>query len=339
MLTRRQFLQALGSSALLLPLGLRKGPYPQVEPEPTLKSKVSLVKTQDRETGVRTAVELLGLPEDAFTGQTVVVKPNFNSAHPFPASTHIDALAALIQLIQERGAERVIVAERSGMGVARLVMRAKGVYKLAEELGFEAIDIEDLPAEEWVHLPLEGSHWRRGVEVPKLFLEADVIVQTCCLKTHRFGGHFSISLKNTVGMVARFSPKDGYDYMIELHSSPHQRAMIAELNTFYEPALIVLDALKAFISGGPETGAKASPGVILAAQDRVALDAVGVAILRLYGARGMVAEGKIFEEDQIKRAVELGLGASSLEQIELVPADDPESQAFAQEVWEILAQG
>jgi uncharacterized protein (DUF362 family) len=338
MLTRRQFLQALGGSALLLSLELRKGiGWQPTEPAP--KSGVSLVKAQGRKIGVHTAVELLGLPEDAFAGQTVVVKPNFNSAHPFPASTHIDTLAALIELIQERGAQRVIVAERSGMGVARLVMRAKGIYELAEELGFEAIDIEDLPVEEWVHLPLEGSHWRRGVEVPKLFLEADSIVQTCCLKTHRFGGHFTMSLKNTVGMVARFSPKDGYDYMGELHGSPHQRAMIAELNTFYEPELIVLDALKAFITGGPEMGEEVSPGVILAARDRVALDAVGVAILRLHGARGMVAEGKIFEEDQIKRAVELGLGVSSPEQIELVPAEDVESRAYAREVREILAQG
>jgi len=338
MLTRRQFLQALSSSALLLSLGLRRGICLQpVEPAP--KSRVSLVKTQDRKAGVHAAVGLFDLPENAFAGKTVAVKPNFNSADPFPASTHIDTLTALIRLIQEHGAERVTVAERSGMGITRLVMQAKGVYALAEELGFKAISIETLPAEEWVHLPLEGSHWSRGVEVPKLFLEADSIVQTCCLKTHRFGGHFTMSLKNTVGMVARFSPKDGYDYMIELHSSPHQRAMIAELNTFYDPALIVLDALEAFISGGPEVGTKASPGVILASQDRVALDAVGVAILRLYGAKGIVAEGKIFEEDQIRRAVELGLGAGSPERIELIPAADPESRAFAQEVREILAQG
>lgn len=48
---------------------------------------------------------------------------------------------------------------------------------------------------------------------------------------------------------------------------------------------------------------------MLAATDRVALDAVGVAILRLYKTMPEVSQGKIFEHPQIKRAVELGLGA------------------------------
>ncbi len=226
------------------------------------------------------------------------------------------------------------------MGGTQFVMQEKGIFDLAQEHGFQAIPIDELPAEQWEHLPLEGGHWRRGVEMPKLFRQADYIVQTCCLKTHQFGGHFTMSLKNSVGMVARYSVEDGYDYMGELHRSPtRQRKMIAEINQCYESELIVMDALEAFVRGGPATGSKARPGVMLAAQDRVALDAVGVAILRMFGTTAAVASGKIFEQDQINRAVELGLGASSPEEIELIPADDPESRAFSQDVWEILAQG
>lgn len=336
MMTRREFLRALTGGLVLLQFQSQL----QVEPlAEQIKSPVTLVKTEDRRSGVRTAVALLDLPDGIFSGKEVVLKPNFNSAHPFPGSTHNDTLAALVELLQEQGAERVTVADRSGMGVTRLVMQAKGIFDLAERMGFEAVPIDDLPAEEWEHLPLEGSHWRRGVEMPKLFLQAEAIVQTCCLKTHRFGGIFTMSLKNSVGMVARYSVKDGYDYMRELHSSPHMREMIAELNLLYEPELIVMDALEAFVRGGPETGTKERPGVILASQDRVALDAVGVAILRLYRTTRAVARGKIFEQAQIRRAVELGLGASSPEGIELRPADDPESQAFAERVREVLSQG
>jgi uncharacterized protein (DUF362 family) len=337
MITRRRFLQVLLGSVLFLPKRLRGVLI--LSSETPQKSRVRILKTQNREIGVKKVVELFGLPKDFFKGKTVVVKPNFNSADPFPASTHVDTLSVLIKLIQEGGARKVIVAERSGMGDTSSEMRKKGIFDLAEKLGFEAIAIDKLPKEEWVHLPLEGSHWRRGIEVPRLFLEADSIVQTCCLKTHRFGGQFTMSLKNTVGMVARYSTKDGYDYMMELHSSPYMREMIAELNLFYKPDLILLDGLKAFVSGGPERGEEVSPGVILAARDRVALDAVGVAILRLYGVKGPVAKGKIFEEDQIRRAVELGLGVSSPEEIELIPADDPESKTFSQRVWEVLSQG
>ena len=72
-------------------------------------------------------------------------------------------------------------------------------------------------------------------------LAADGVVQTCCLKTHRYGGHFTMSLKNTVGLVAKRVPGESYDYMTELHGSPHQRLMIAEANAAYTPDLIVLD--------------------------------------------------------------------------------------------------
>ncbi|MCR4403712.1 MAG: DUF362 domain-containing protein [Candidatus Acetothermia bacterium] len=341
-MTRREFLRALTGGLLLIELGshahsisARAGAQPQPQP----KSPVSLVKAQDRREGVRAAVELLGLPEDQFSGKEVILKPNFNSADPFPGSTHNDTLAALVELLRERGASKIIVADRSGMGVTRSVMEAKGIFKLAEQMGFQAIPIDDLPAEEWEHLPLEGSHWKRGVELPKLFLQAGSIVQTCCLKTHQYGGHFTMSLKNSVGMVARYSVEDGYDYMMELHSSRYQRQMIAEINVLYRPDLIVLDALEAFVRGGPDKGPKESPGVILASQDRVALDAAGVAILRMYQMTTAVARGRIFDQAQIRRAVELGLGASSPEEIELVPAADPESRAFAQAVREILDRG
>jgi len=42
-----------------------------------------------------------------------------------------------------------------------------------------------------------------GLDDNKTFLEAEKVVQTCCLKTHRFGGHFTLSLKNSVGLVAK----------------------------------------------------------------------------------------------------------------------------------------
>ena len=85
-----------------------------------------------------------------------------------------------------------------------------------------------------------------------MLAEAEAIVQTCCLKTHQYGGHFTLSLKNSVGLV----PRVGYNYMNELHSSSHQRQLIAEINTAYSPDLVVLDGVEAFVEGGPATGKK-----------------------------------------------------------------------------------
>jgi uncharacterized protein (DUF362 family) len=123
--------------------------------------------------------------------------------------------------------------------------------------------------------------------------------------------------------------------MNELHGSPHQRRMIAEINTAYTPDLIVMDGVQAFVTGGPDTGKLVDSQVILAGTDRVALDAVGVAILRYYGTTAEVGQGRIFDQEQIARAVELGLGVNSPDQIELL-TDDPDSAAYAAEINAVL---
>lgn len=85
--------------------------------------------------------------------------------------------------------------------------------------------------------------------------------------------------------------------MSELHSSPNQRHMIAEINAVYSPSLVVLDGVEAFTDGGPHQGTKVKSEVILVGTDRVAIDAIGVAILKHFGTTPEVAKGKIFEQE------------------------------------------
>jgi len=293
--------------------------------------RVSLARTNDREAGVRTVVELLSDERPSFDGKSILFKPNFNSADPFPAGTHNNTLAALLRLLQEDSPASITVVERSGGAwKSHEVADIKGVRPIFDALGVDYVVLDDLSAVDWVRVPLEGCHWERGIEVPRLVLDAESIVMTCCLKTHGFGGHFTMSLKNAVGFVALESRVDGYKYMRELHASPHQRSMIAEINQVFRPDLIVLDALSAFTTGGPSEGTLVHPGVMLASTDRVAIDAVGVAILRMYETTDDVRNGPIFLQEQIRRAVELGLGVASPKSIELVPAENPESEAFAE---------
>jgi uncharacterized protein (DUF362 family) len=292
-------------------------------------SKLSLVHTNDRTDGVRRAIALLDV--NPVKGKAVVLKPNFNSADSTPGSTHIDTLRALVQNLKEMGATSIALAERSGPGDStHTVMEKKGVFRLAEELGFDILDLQTMGAEGWVHFHPEDSHWRDGFQFPKIYMEAECIVQTCCLKTHAYGGHFTLSLKNSVGMVPGGSP-----YMAELHTSPHQRQLIAEINTAYSPDLIVLDGVEAFVDGGPAQGTRADANVMLASNDRVAIDAVGVAILRELGTTPEVSRGQVFEQEQIARAAELGLGVTSAEQIELI-TDDPASYDYAEKIKNIL---
>jgi uncharacterized protein (DUF362 family) len=112
--------------------------------------------------------------------------------------------------------------------------------------------------------------------------------------------------------------------------------MIAEINQAYSPALVLLDGVEAFVDGGPEAGRKVRPGVILAGSDRVAVDVVAVALLRFLGTTDAVARGPLWQLEQIRRAVELGLGAAGPDQIEIVTADAA-GRAMADDLRRLIA--
>jgi len=282
--------------------------------------EVFVIGTTDRAEGVKKLFKQVGL--DEYGGKRVALKANYNSADPFPASTHPDTLRAIIEVLKEAGVSEVMLAERSGMGVTKRVLEEMRVLDLGEKLGFKVVDCDELGKADWVRIGRKGTHWLRGFCIARCFVDADKVVQTCCLKTHRFGGHFTLSLKNSVGLVAKRVPGEVYDYMWELHTSPFQRQMIAEINRHYDLDVVVMDGTRAFVSGGPERGEMVEPNLMLASRDRVAIDAVGVAILRIYGATGYVGKDKIFELDQIRRAAELGIGVQSAQEIELKALND-----------------
>ena len=265
----------------------------------------------------------------------MALKANYNSADSFPASTHIDTLKALVQTLKTAGASDITMAERSGMGDTQEVLEQMGVLSLSRELGFKAVVLDEIGKEEWIKIDRSDTHWLKGFYIARIFHDADKVVQTCCLKTHRFGGHFTLSLKNSVGLVAKKVPGGMYDYMWELHGSPFQRQMIAEINNYYNLDFALMDGTKAFITGGPESGTLVEPNLLLASHDRVALDAVGVAILKLYGAKGKIGEADIFEQDQLKRAAELGFGVKSAADIVLTPLND-ESKESADRIEKVL---
>lgn len=294
-------------------------------------SRISLVNTRNRTEGVPKAISLLQY--NPVQGKAVTLKPNFNTADAFPGSTHNDTLRALILSLQKMGATRITLAERSGPADTGEVLQQKEIFQMGKELGFDIVNLEELEPDGWVHLHPADSHWKDGFHFARVYLEAECVVQTCCLKTHAYGGHFTLSLKNSFGMVAG----KGYPYKSELHRSPYQRQLIAEVNTAYSPALILLDGVEAFVDGGPMQGTMVDAEVIFAGSDRVAIDAVGVAILRLLGTTPEVSRGPVFEQEQIARAVELGLGVQSPDRIQFV-TDDAESEDLARRLEHILLE-
>jgi uncharacterized protein (DUF362 family) len=296
----------------------------------TGKTKIALVRTADRAAGIKRSIELLEI--NPVQGKDVLLKPNFNTADPFPGSTHNDTLTHLVLQLRSMGASDVTIGERSGPPDTADVLQEKGILELCKTLGAGLIDFETLSPGDWVRIKPEQSSWRNGFEVARPVLESPCVVTTCCLKTPGFGGVFTMSLKLSVGVTRKRN-------MTELHSSfLSMRKMIAEINQAYKPSLILLDGIEAFVDKGPGKGTRKRADVILAGTDRIAIDAVGVAILKELGSNAAIMEKKIFDQEQISRAVELGLGATRPQDIEIV-TDDGEGERYAERLQKILDQG
>lgn len=291
-------------------------------------TRVAIISTKDRVYGVNKSLELLSI--NPIKDKNVILKPNFNTADPPPASSSMETIKQLIIKFQQMGAKSITVAERSGPVKTDVTFERKGLYRLAEELDFNIVDLTDVPKEEFVLKKPEDCHWRDGFLFAKIYDKAECIVETCCLKTHNFGGHFTISLKNAVALV----PKE---YMAELHSSKHKRKMIAEINSVYNPDLIIVDGIITFVDGGPMRGTLKEANVFIAGTDKVAIDAVGVAMLRILGTTPEVTSGSIFEQAQIKRAVELRIGITLPEEIEFI-TDSEEAEKLVAQIKKKLAE-
>lgn len=323
-LDRRDFLRATAGLALLPALGDAPGLF-----APRRPSRVALVRTSDRKRGVTEVLRILD--PRGIDGRRVVLKPNFNSADAPPASTHNDTLSQLVVELKERGARSITLGESSGPPQTRGVLENKGIFDLASDLRFDVVNLEEVADSDWVFFPPAGTHWPEGFHLPRMVVDSEYMVTTCCLKTHGAGGVFTMSLKLSVGLT----PKPVRRTM---HRSPDMRRMIAELNTGYRPQLIVMDGVLTFTDGGPSRGRLAAGNVMIAGHDRVAVDAVGLAMLKDLGANPAIMGCGIWAQEQIARAVELGLGAGSADDIELVTGD-ADSAAYADRLRGILALG
>lgn len=249
---------------------------------------------------VARAVELAGgFAQAVRPGDTVLLKPNVNAGDPPPNRTDIAFLVALIRLLRDHGARRVIVGEgsRHPPTSTRLELWRAGVLQACAREGAEvAVFGED----GWVPVRTAGERLR-WVEVARPLLECDRLVFACCLKTHWLS-KFSASLKHAVGCVR---PR----HRARLHFGGCFEEQIAEIASAVRPDLVVVDARSVYVRGGPCYGLARFPGVILAGADRVALDVEGIRVLQRYPECALRRDPWRYR--QIAAAVRLGLGACS----------------------------
>ncbi len=258
-----------------------------------------VIASRDIRDSIDRAIALLGhLGQAIDRGDKVLVKPNFNSPDPYPGSTDLIFLRAVVELLLEAGT-KVTIGESAG-GIwrpTRNVFRKLGMFELARYLDVELVAFED-KVNDWVRIKING-YYLDTVTMPRSAYEADKIVYLPGMKTH-YIARFSGALKLVVGFMHPGERRT-------LHAR-HLEQKVAEISLCWQPNLILMDARKAFLSSGPAKGQLAEPGLVLASGDLVAIDVEAMKVLLTYKAKNRLLADP-WQSLQIVTALRHNLGA------------------------------
>ena len=260
---------------------------------------------QDLKGKILKAVDLIGgFSKVVEKGDKILLKPNFNTGDAPPGSSDPDFVKAVIELLYEHGASKVILGESSMFSLStRNVLEDTGMLRKAEEARAEIAPFDE---GKWVKVST-GGKYLRTVSLPERALAAKKLVYVCCMKTHRWA-KFTLSLKLAVGFM---KPSE----RMLLHAR-NLEEKIADLNLVVHPSLIIMDGRKCFINGGPACGELRNPNVVLASGDRIATDVEAIKVIKSF--EGSNLEADPWNYTQIRRAVELEIGVKKEDEYNVV---------------------
>jgi uncharacterized protein (DUF362 family) len=270
-----------------------------------LVSKVPSANGQDLKGKILKAVDLLGgFSKVIEKGDEILLKPNFNTGDAPPGSSDPDFVKAVIELLYEHGASKVVLGESSMFSLStRKVLEDTGMLQKAEEAGAEVVPFDE---GKWVKVSTGGEYLSK-VSLPERALTAKKVVYVCCMKTHRWA-KFTLSLKLAVGFM---KPSE----RMLLHAR-NLEEKIVDLNLVVHPDLIIMDGRKCFISGGPACGELRNPNVVMASGDRIATDVEAVKLIESFEGSNLDADP--WSYTQIRRAVALEIGVRKEDEYKVV---------------------
>jgi len=254
------------------------------------------------------AVDLIGgFSQFVKKGEVVLLKTNFNTADPFPASSEPNFIKAVVELVYDCGAKIVMVGDSATMSLnTRRVMEKLKIFDL--EKMEQPPRIYVFEEREWTKKEIPEAKYLKKVLVTEFLERADRLILLPCLKTHSLA-KFTGSLKLSVGFMKPIQ-------RVNLHLSRLQEKL-AELNKIINPDLIIMDARKCFINKGPAQGEIREPNLILASDDRIAIDIEGIKIIQNFKGNSL-KDINPWDLPQIKRAVELDIGVKSEKEYEII---------------------
>ena len=269
---------------------------------------VSIVHAStDLKETVKRAVDLIGGLEKVIRPDDVVtIKPNLNTSDPYPASSDPEFIKTIGELVLDAGASKIKIMESSMFRAStRQVAEDANLISIVDDLDAELILLDE---HKWMKVTIPRGKYLRSVSIGEPIKDMGKLIVAPCLKTH-FLARYTGSMKIFVGWMR---PKD----RMRLHMR-NLEPKIADLASYFNPDLIVMDARTCFVTGGPASGECSNQNLVLASGDMVSIDVEGVKILQSCNAQNKLGMD-VWEIPQIKRAVELGIGAKGDNDIQIV---------------------
>jgi uncharacterized protein (DUF362 family) len=230
-------------------------------------------------------------------GEVVFLKPNFNTADPFPASSDPLFLEAVISIVSSANPREIILGDQpTAFGNPRRYFQDSGARNLEKQFkNLKVIYVDDEP---WVAKEIKDPKYLKKASIPSVLDKVDRVIMLPCLKTHAWA-KYTGAIKLSVGFM---KPSERF----KMHAGFHLQEKIAELASLIKPDLVIMDARKCFVTKGPTDGKLEEPNLIFASESRVEIDIEGVKTIQSYKGNSL---GNIAPDElpQIKRAIELGI--------------------------------
>jgi uncharacterized protein (DUF362 family) len=215
-------------------------------------------------------------------------------------------------MVKDAGGRPLIADRTEYMNPTASAFQSTRILDAASEAGTVCVPLEDTPVVSQFH-PLAVTWGYSSVPIYQLVAEADHVINLCTPRTH-IRADFTMAMKNLVGVV------DG-DARRDMHSGSWLKERIAEISLVVRPSMIIMDGRMGFTSGGPNSGSVARLDFIAAGSDPLAVDAVGIAHLRLAGTIAALSRGSIWSISTMRRGAKLGIGVPSGNLVRLVGAE------------------
>jgi uncharacterized protein (DUF362 family) len=299
---RREFLEMItGAIAMaLLPWSHARGSAKAAEsenpstPGPDADVYIAGVPKGAAESDLKRALKETAQAADNFSwlsrGDTVFIKPALNSGNPYPATTSPAAVAAVVELLKERGAGRVLLGDMCGVehvkltpekltGSSRQLMHETGMARAAEAAGAQLHFFEEAGWNAFYEdHPVKGGHWKGPIMMPGILKEVDHIILMPRCARHVLAGS-TLGLKAVVGWWRNDTRLEYHYHAGDLHEKTAEGNAVSTLMA--KQRLVISAADKILTTFGPDQGHVTQPetGLVLASRSVVAHDMVSLAWL------------------------------------------------------------